>query len=148
MALSKKGPYYVELHIPGPITIKNNIMKPAIYLSGITGLILLMTGTIGIITGFTYHKLFLISGLVLLALIFLPLVMIHKYRSDKKIDRIIDSYKGGDKKTIRLEKGDSKTRGWSMNNSPFRERRSGLTWGGGNIKGAGASRGSRKSFLK
>lgn len=123
-------------------------MKTSIYLTGIAGSLLLIIGTIGTITGFPLNKVFLIPGLILLIVVFLPLIIIDKYRFNKRIDRIIDSYKGGDKKTVQLEKGDSKTRGWSMNNSPFRERRSGLTWGGGNIKGANASRGTRKSFLK
>ncbi len=32
--------------------------------------------------------------------------------------------------------------------SPYRDRKSGLIWGGGNIKGANAQRGTRRSFLK
>lgn len=97
---------------------------------------------------FPLNKLFLILGLVLLAFVYLPLVIIDKYLHNKKIDRIIDSYKGQDNNTIQKENGDSKNKGWGMNNSPFRERKSGLTWGGGNIHGVNASRGKRKSFLK
>ncbi len=97
---------------------------------------------------FPLNKLFLILSLILLALVYLPLVIIDKYLHNKKIDRIIDSYKGQDNNTIQKEKGDSKNKGWGMNNSPFRERKSGVTWGGGNIHGANASRGKRKSFLK
>jgi len=40
------------------------------------------------------------------------------------------------------------TKGWGMNNSPFRKRKSGLTWGGGNIHASEASRKTRKSFLR
>lgn len=123
-------------------------MKIAIYLSGIAGSLLVLTRIIGIIMEFPLNKLFLILGLILLALVYLPLVIIDKYLHNKKIDRIIDSYKGQDNNTIQKEKGDSKNKGWGMNNSPFRERKSGVTWGGGNIHGANASRGKRKSFLK
>jgi energy-coupling factor transporter transmembrane protein EcfT len=131
-----------------PFYQNTNIMKIAIYLSGISGSLLLLIRTIGIIMEFPLNKVFLILGLILLLFIFIPLIFIDKYHNKKKIDRIIDSYKGKENKNSQLEKGDSKNKGWGMNNSPFRERKSGLTWGGGNIKGANASRGTRKSFLK
>jgi hypothetical protein len=123
-------------------------MKVAIYLSGLTGTLFLVFRILGILLEFPMNDLFLILGLVLLLLIFLPLIFIDRHLHDKKIKKIIDSYKGADKKTISLEKGESKTRGWGMNDSPFRDRKSGVTWGGGNIKGAEASRGTRKRFLK
>jgi hypothetical protein len=123
-------------------------MKTAIYITGIAGSLLLLARAIGIVMEFPLNKVFLIFGLILLVLVFLPLLIIDKYLHGKKIDRIIDSYKGKDKKTENIEKGDSKAKGWGMNNSPFRERKSGLTWGGGNIKGANASRGARKKFMK
>ncbi len=123
-------------------------MRIIIYISGISGTLLLVLRTIGIVLEFPLNKVFLISGLVILLLIFLPLVIIDNHLQNKKIDNIIDSYKGTDKKAIHLKKGESKTNGWEMNNSPFRERKSGLIWGGGNIHGANAARGTRKSFLK
>ena len=123
-------------------------MKIAIYLSGIAGSLLILTRIIGIIMEFPLNKLFLILGLILLALVYLPLVIIDKYLHNKKIDRIIDSYKGKGKKTIHIEKNDSKYKRKGMNIPQFKERKSGLTWGGGNIHGANASRGTRKSFLK
>jgi hypothetical protein len=123
-------------------------MRIIIYISGIAGILLLVLRTIGIMLEFPLNKVFLISGLVLLLLIFLPLVIIDKYLQNKKIDNIIDSYKGTDTKTIQLKKGETGSKRWGMNNSPFRERKSGLTWGGGNIKGANATRGTRKTFLK
>lgn len=123
-------------------------MKIAIYLSGIAGALLLLVRTIGIIMEFPLNKLFLILGLNFLVLIYFPLLLIDKYRHNKKIDRIIDSHKEMNNNTVQKEKGDSKNKGWGMNNSPFRERKSGLTWSGGNIHGTSASRGKRKSFLK
>jgi len=95
---------------------------------------------------FPLNKLFLILGLIVL--VYLSMIFIDNYRHNKKIDRIIDSYKGMDNNTVQKAKGGSKNKGWGMNNSPFRERKSGLTWSGGNIHGSSASRGKRKSFLK
>lgn len=122
-------------------------MKTAIYLSGITGTLLLVFRIIGIMLEFQLNNVFLILGLALLLIVFLPLLIREKYLHNKEIDKIIDSYKKTDK-TVGLEKRDSKTRGWGVNNSPYRERKSGLTWGGGNVKGSGASRGTRRPFLK
>lgn len=123
-------------------------MRSFIYISGILGGLLLAIGLIGTITNFTYNDVFLISGLALIVLIFIPLSTVSRYKQNKNIDKIIASYKGTNKEIIQFEKGKSQTEGWGMNNSPFRERKSGLTWGGGNIKGANASRGTRRSFLK
>jgi len=122
-------------------------MKIAIYLSGIAGALLLMIRIIGIIMAFSLNKFFLILGLVLLLFVYLPLIIIDKYLYNKKIDKIIDSYKGNDKRDIQDEKSESKTKGSGKNDLPFRERKSGLTWGGGNIHGANAARGTRKRFL-
>ena len=123
-------------------------MKTAIYLSGITGTLLLVFRIIGIMLEFPLNNLFLILGFVLLLIIFLPLLITERYLHNRKIDKIIDSYKETNKETVPLEKGDSEAKGWGMNNSPFRERKTGLTWGGGNIKGANATRGTRRNFLK
>jgi hypothetical protein len=123
-------------------------MKTVIYLSGIAGTLLLLVSIIGEMLESPLKNIFLILGLVLLLIIFLPLLIRERYLHNKKIDKIIDSYKGTVKGAISLEKGESEAKGWGMNNSPFRERKSGLTWGGGNIKGANATRGTRKSFLK
>ena len=75
-------------------------------------------------------------------------MIIEKREYNKRIDGIISSYKGKQKKKITDKKSDSKIKGWGMNDSPFRKRKSGLVWGGGNIKGANASRGKKRSFLK
>ncbi len=123
-------------------------MKTAIYLSGITGTLLLVFRIIGIMLDFPLNNVFLILGLVLLLIVFLPLLVIDRYLHNKEIDKIIDSYKETDKKVVSEKKGDSKAKGWVVNNSPYRERKSGLSWGGGNIKGSVASRGTRRPFLK
>jgi hypothetical protein len=118
-------------------------MRNLIYISGILGGLLLATRLIGAVTDFTYNNLFLFSGLALIILIFIPLVIIDKYRHNKKIDRIIKSFSGKPSNLNPLPSGKSEFKGWSMNNSPFRKRKSGINWGGGNIKGANATRGKR-----
>ena len=45
------------------------------------------------------------------------------------------------------DKDYQKIKGWSMNSSPFRERKSGASWGGGNIHGAVPKRENRKKFF-
>ncbi len=84
----------------------------------------------------------------MLILVFTPLLLIDRYKHNKKLDRIIESYKEKSSKNSQLSANKSKFKGWDMNNSPYRQRKSGLTWGGGNIKAANATRGERKSFLK
>jgi hypothetical protein len=127
-------------------------MRTLIYTTGIMGGLLLVFWLIGTLTKFPWNDWLMISGLILLGLICLPLSFIDRYRYNKKIDEIIKSYKAKDRKitTIKIKGQDSKStpKGWDMNTSPFRERKSGLTWGGGNIKGANATRGNRRSFLK
>jgi hypothetical protein len=122
-------------------------MKSIMYISGILGGLLLVIRLIGTIAYFSFNDILLISGLVLIVLIFIPLSVIEKYRHNKKIKNIIQSYSDEPGKHISVSSDKSKTKGWSMNSSPFRKRKSGLTWGGGNIKGANATRGTRKSFL-
>lgn len=128
--------------------LTSNIMKTAIYLSGITGTLLLVFRIVGIMLEFPLNNVFLILGLVLLLMVFLPLMIRERYLHNKKMDNIIDSYKEKDTKTGQSENTEIKSKGWGMNNSPYSERKSGLTWGGGNMKGANASRGTRRPFLK
>ncbi|MCB2196425.1 MAG: hypothetical protein KQH79_11245 [Bacteroidetes bacterium] len=118
-------------------------MRNVMYISGILGGLLLVVRLIGSVTDFKYNNLFLISALVLLVLIFIPLVILNKYRHTKKIDSIIKSYSDKLSTDKPIPSGKSEFKGWSMNNSPFRKRKSGVSWGGGNIKGANATRGKR-----
>lgn len=118
-------------------------MRILIYTSGILGGLLLMISLIGTINDFSYNTAFLISGLALIILIFTPLSVINKYKHDKKIKSIIKSYSDKPSKHNSISSGKSEIKGWSMNNSPFRKRKSGINWGGGNVHGANASRGTR-----
>jgi hypothetical protein len=123
-------------------------MKPLILISGITGTLLLMVRMLGIFIEFNGDDIVLFLGLALLGLVCLPLFLIDKRNHDRKIDSIIQSYEGRENKDKEPQKASQSARGWGMNDSPFRERKSGLTWGGGNIKAAEATRGTRRKFLK
>lgn len=123
-------------------------MKTIIYSSGIAGGLFLIIGLIGWVAAVPVATVLLVAGVLLLGLVCFPLIMVNRYRYAKRIDRIIKSYQDTPVKMERLSALKSKFKGWGMNNSPFRERKSGLTWGGGNIKGTSASRGSRRKFLK
>jgi hypothetical protein len=98
---------------------------------------------------FPFNDLLLTAAIISLGLICLPLAIIQRYRQNKKIDEIIHSYKNKNKQTATpgKNKDGSIPKGWDMNTTPFRERKSGLTWGGGNLYGAKAKRGNRRSLF-
>jgi len=123
-------------------------MKSFIYISGIAGGLLLVFWFLGIFMAFPYNNILLNAGLLLLGLICLPLILIDRHRRDKKIAEIIKSGKYSKKEKKPIKKGDSKIKGWGMNDSPFHERKAGLTWHGGNIHARNASRNTRRKFLK
>ncbi|KPK87597.1 MAG: hypothetical protein AMS27_02090 [Bacteroides sp. SM23_62_1] len=123
-------------------------MKKIIYISGITGGLLLICWLIGLFVELPKNNIILVLALILIGLVSLPLFFIDKYRQNNKINGIIDGYKNQKKSTQQIKNGRSPVKGWSMNNSPFRERKSGLTWGGGNIHASVATRKTRKSFLR
>ena len=123
-------------------------MKISIYISGIIGVFFLVIAAIGIMLDFYLNKVFLILALVGLILIFFTFILINKYRYNKKIDSIIHSHKGKEIRTTHIVKRDLISKGKGINNPLIKERKSGLSWGGGNIHGANASRGTKKSFLK
>jgi len=124
-------------------------MRALIYISGIGGGILLVFRLLGVFMEFPFNDLLLTAAIISLGLICLPLVIIQRYRQNKKIDEIIHSHKYKNKKTISpvKNKDGSFPKGWDMNTTPFRERKSGLTWGGGNLYGAKAKRGNRRSLF-
>ena len=123
-------------------------MKIIMYISGITGILLLALRLLGTVMDFRENELMLIGGLILVGVVFFPLLLIDRHRHNKKIDNIIKSYEGREQEVKEIPKSGKGSKGWGMNNSPFRERRSGLSWGGGNVKAAEATRGTRRKFLK
>jgi hypothetical protein len=123
-------------------------MKTIIYSSGILGGLLLIIGLIGWIAANPFADALLLAGVLLVFLVCSPLIIVDRYRHARRIDRIIRTHKDSPAKDERISTEKTKFKGWSMNTSPFRERKSGLTWGGGNVKGANANRGTRRKFLK
>ncbi|MFW5820147.1 MAG: hypothetical protein ACOCWA_02570 [Bacteroidota bacterium] len=123
-------------------------MKILIYISGISAVILLIIRVLGLYIPALNINILLFTGIGLLVFIFIPMIVYYNRKQDQKIAEIIKSHKEktsskpGSKKDAK-----TKAKGWNMNNSPFRERRSGLNWGGGNIHAANAKRGSRRKFL-
>ncbi|MFB6341661.1 hypothetical protein ACE1ET_08055 [Saccharicrinis sp. FJH62] len=125
------------------------MIKKIITISGIAGALLLVIRLLGLFITLPYKDIFLIAGLVLLFVVCLPLVMVEKntpYRSKQSVNQSSSSpdHKNEDSKT---DDKDTYT-GWGMNDSPFRSRKSGLSWGGGNIKASNAQRETRRRFLK
>ena len=104
---------------------------------------------------------FVLIGILLFVLVLLPLLVGREVRQRRKVRRILESHRerkepGSSRKEKEAEsepggaenQGDPDApKGWGMNNSPFRTRKSGLTWGGGNIKASEAKRGTKRKFL-
>lgn len=123
-------------------------MKTSIIISIVSGTLLLIFRLIGVFSNSDMHELSLILAMVLIFCVTIPLIIIDRIQQNRKINAIINSYKGTNKSKEKLPEGSKITKGWGMNNSPFRDRKSSASWGGGNIKGANVTRGNRKSFLK
>lgn len=123
-------------------------MKLLLYISGILGCGTMVFWVIGTAVDFSHNQVLLIIGLSLLGIIYLPALLYTRYMHRKKIRSIIEDYKGKGKDERKVDNTESEMKGWSMNDSPFRSRKSGLSWGGGNVHAANADRGTRRSFLK
>lgn len=131
-------------------------MKTYIYISGFVAAFLLLGWLTALLLGMPNHLLMLAAGSVVLVFVYLPLVIrkrnLHKKRMNEIIQQYQDQRKSENDAGQQTKPGQetpgkgAKTgrKGWSMNNSPFRDRRSGVTWGGGNIHAANAARGNRK----
>ncbi len=128
-------------------------MKTYIYISGFVTGFLLLGGLMALLMGIPNYSLMLGAGLIALLIVYLPLVLIKRKKHRKRMDEIIRNYQQREKVSCsgltadgadKTEKSSKNSKGWSMNNSPYRERKSGLTWGSGNIHAANASRGTRK----
>jgi len=122
-------------------------MKTVIFIFGISVILLFLFSLIGIMLELSFNNAILVFVPIFLLMVFLSSIIYETRRYNKKIQNILESHKRSDKKDIQPER-DSTTKGRGINISPFRERRSGLTWGGGNVKGANATRGTRKTFLR
>ncbi len=150
-------------------------MKNIIYISGVTGGVILGLRVIGIFADFSLNNQFLVFGLVL-SITCITLISIYKQQQNQKIKNILSSHKerssseptqwetrktrsdegSGDSKPENEngenDNGGKKTKpgpkGLEPGKTSLRERKAGLVWGGGNIKGAEATRGTRRRFIK
>ena len=148
-------------------------MKQLIYISGVTGGIFLILRIVGIYVDFAYNDQLLSYGAILV-IVCLTLGSIYKYIQNQKIRNLLRSYKysnsqepvqkeaqktgkGQESERNKQEKedgnnDDKKTKSGSKGLEPgknsLRERKTGLVWGGGNIKGANATRGTKRKFIK
>lgn len=77
------------------------------------------------------------------------MILIERSRQKNRIDEIIHRHKkSAQEKIEHSSETGKKIKGWSMNQSPFRERKSGTSWSGGNIHGSIPKRESRKGFFR
>lgn len=123
-------------------------MKNLFGLFGLVGIVIGVLILLGIYTNYSNLTIYILSGLLLMGLIYSILTFIQNYQRNKKIKKIIESPKKKVISTSDKNKTPSKRTSSGLTNMSFRERKSGLTWGGGNIHGALAKRGNKKSFLK
>jgi hypothetical protein len=95
---------------------------------------------------------FVIIGILLFVVLMLPVLLVRDYRQKRKIRQILEAYRERkahdtlEPEAIKAEQEEA-PEGWGMNNSPFRERKSGLSWGGGNIKASDATRGTKRKLF-
>ena len=118
-------------------------MRNSIYISAIFGLISLAIGSVGFLIEFSNAKLFLLLGICILLLVSLPLYFTERSKYKKKKASILKKYQG--EHTARALKKTKKKH--NPDYPSFRKQKSGLTWGGGNIHGSTAKRGSKRGFL-
>lgn len=121
-------------------------MKKATYISVFIGLLFLTISFIAFLFDQNFYNLLLPLGIGILLLISLPLFFIQLGNQSKKTRT-----RSKEHQTLKKPKKGSvkKTGEKSVPNYPsFSKRKSGLTWGGGNIHGSSATRGSKKGFLE
>lgn len=121
--------------------------KVIFYLSGLTAVVLFVARFLGIFFEFPENNLILISAIILLVLLCIPSYFISKYRHERKLEEPLNPLEDDWEKPSESRKGAPKSE-WGIARSPFRDQKSGLTWGGGNVKGANAKRGKRRGFLE
>ena len=118
-------------------------MRNSIYFSAILGLTFLAIGCIGFLIELNNTRLFLFIGTGILLLLTFPLYLLERLRYKKKKASILKKYKG----EIRVGNLKETINSHNPDYPSFRKQKSGLTWGGGNIHGSGAKRGSKRGFL-
>ncbi|MGF1585782.1 MAG: hypothetical protein ACFCUM_10695 [Bacteroidales bacterium] len=145
-------------------------MKQLIYISGVTGGILLILRILGIFVEFSFNRPLLLTGL-LLTVVSITFSLIYKDLQNRKIRKLLRKYRDGgspdseirkpdrikESKGEKMEKGNgdddekkakSGEKGFEPGKTSLRKKKSGLVWEGGNIKGTTAARGTKRRFIK
>lgn len=125
----------------------NLIVKSAIYISGIIGGLLLVLSFVAYMVELPVAHLLFYLAVVVLLVGFLPLYIFSKRRASRRIQKIIQKHAASKYGEESESKESVDIKSWGMNDSPYRERKSGLIWGGGNIHASNATRPTRKKFL-
>lgn len=116
------------------------------YISGVTAMILFVVRFLGIFLDFPGNDFFLYAAIILLVLVCIPSYFISRYRNERNLEDPLNPL--GDETNSKPAKDASGKSSWGVNKSPFRQRKSGLTWGGGNVHASNAKRGKRRGFLE
>ena len=147
-------------------------MKKIIYISGVAGGILLILRIVGIFVEFSFNRQMLLIGL-LLTVVSITFSLIYKDLQNRNIRKLLRKYRDGGSPDSEVRKPDrsegsegekmeqgngdnvndekktkSGPKGIELGKTSLRERKSGLVWGGGNIKGTTATRGVKRGFIK
>ena len=128
-------------------------MRLLLYSSIILGITFLTLRFIGLFLDLTNNDLFLALGLGLLLVVALPLYLMMKRQYQEKVEDILKEYEGDKKRdstASATQKSTSKEndKKKDVDYPSFRSQKQGLKWGGGNIHGSTATRGSKRGFLK
>lgn len=125
---------------------KKYYFKVVSYISGMTAVILFAVRFLGIFMEFPENDLFLYSAIVLLVFVCIPSYFISKYRHERKLEDPLNPLE--EEQESKMQENGGEKSSWEINKSPFRQRKSGLTWGGGNVHASNAKRGERRGFLE
>ena len=117
-------------------------MKNLIFYSALLAVVLLVIRFIGLFVEINNANLFLFVGTGILIFITLPLHLTKRKQDQRRFEEILSKYKS-EKKTKKVPSKKSKSGAYPS----FSQKKSGLTWGGGNVHGSNAQRGSKKGFL-
>ncbi len=122
-------------------------MKKAIYFSAFLGSFFILISYIGIKLELYFIHWTLPLGIGLLLIVALPLFIIDYVDRSKKLNKE-KNYQSLDKKS-QVDHSSKQTKKKPIKDYPsFSQRKSGLEWGGGNIHGSSAKRGSKRGFLR
>lgn len=121
-------------------------MKKAIYLSVFLAILFLTISLIGFYLDQNYYNLLLPLGIGTLLLVTLPLILMTYRDASKKRKPQPNQHQIHKQKIKSTVKNTNDKNGTHY--PSFGKRGSGLTWGGGNIHGSTAKRGSKKRFLE